>query len=437
MSNLYNAHVELSINTLTEKGYGEGEWDGCTMRILGALPGESVTARLFRKTKGVWYGRAEEIHEASSDRTGACEEHYQSCSPWQILEMSAEEETKKKYIREYFSAQEIDAGEFELSSSANEFRYRNKLEFSFYVDEDGELQLAFNKRGSKKGKYPVHGCVLAPEAMNEAARSLRDVLRTRSVEKHQLKSLQVRYSVTTETVILLLFVTEPGCISEGENLLSELSLSTGGLHIYYSDPKSPASTFTGHLLAQGQYVLEEEMEEFTFWYPAHGFFQVNPPAFEVALRDVRSYIKDLAGHTVLDLYAGVGTLSVPLAADGAEVTGVDFFPEAGDYAHLNARENGVENFIFYEARSERAVKETIPEKDILLLDPPRSGLHPKIIKRIHEYRPPHIVYLSCNPKTQAMDIAQFKDLYEITWVKAYNFYPHTPHVENLVCLKLR
>ncbi|MFB6225258.1 MAG: hypothetical protein ABEI13_02270, partial [Candidatus Paceibacteria bacterium] len=269
MPNVYNQLIDLSIQTLTEKGYGEGEWDGRTMRILGALPGERVTARLFRKAKGVWYGRAEKIHEASPHRSEAYEEHYQSCSPWQILEQSKEEEIKKQHIREYFRTQEIKLPEFELRASENAYRYRNKLEFSF------------NKRGSKKGKYPVEGCILAPEVMNEAARHMRDHLRTQNIEKQQLKSLQVRYSATTHTVIVLLFVTDPDGIPQ-EDWLNHLPSSVAGVHIYYSDPRSPASTFTQQLLSQGDYALREDMMEYTFWYPAHGFFQVNPPAFETA-----------------------------------------------------------------------------------------------------------------------------------------------------------
>ncbi len=437
MAQLFDQMITVQIISLTEKGYGEGEWDGRTVRVLGALPGETVTAVLFRKTKGVWYGRAEEVIEVSPHRTEAIEDHYQSCSPWQILALEEECRIKQDHIQSYFAKEGVNLETPEIVPSANTFRYRNKLEFSFYVDEAGELQLAFNKRGSKKGKSPVEGCVLAPEVMNEAVRGLRDILRKQNVPKYALKTLQVRYSFTEQSVILMLFITNPEYISTEQEYLAHLPDEVAGVHLFYSDSRSPASTFTEHLMSESAWDLEEDLGDVRVLYPAHGFFQVNPSAFKQALNDIRSYISRVDAQSVLDLYAGVGALSVPLAVDGFSVTGVEIFPEAKTYAEANARKNGVAFTDFREEKAEVAVKEILEGQDVLLLDPPRSGLHPKILKRIREYEPPYIVYLSCNPKTQAKDIAAMPENYEITFTRAYNFYPHTPHVEHLVCLERR
>jgi 23S rRNA (uracil1939-C5)-methyltransferase len=207
-----------------------------------------------------------------------------------------------------------------------------------------------------------------------------------------------------------------------------------GFEIVYSDPRSPASVQTKILFSKGEMTVYESFDQLDLMYPFHGFFQVNPPVFNQSLNDMRGVVQEFDNAqdlTLVDLYSGVGTIGLGLADQVKKVIGVEEFPGSKAAAEKNAEKNEIQNFEGVEARSED-VLDWIEQADILVVDPPRIGLHDKVVEKILEMKPKHLIYLSCNPKTQAENMARLFETYDIVSSKSYNYYPRTPHVENLV-----
>jgi 23S rRNA (uracil1939-C5)-methyltransferase len=172
-----NKVFEVSIERVNERGYGVGYVADQEIQVLNALPGEVVQTRVFKKKKGVLFGTAEEFIKTSSNRIEPVEDHFTSCSPWQIMEYSYEQEIKKDLVKSLFIEQGITLSadhDIVFPDESDRFGYRNKIEYSFYIDDNEELHFAFFKREGSRGKFPHHGCVLAPEKVNQVAEQFLD-----------------------------------------------------------------------------------------------------------------------------------------------------------------------------------------------------------------------------------------------------------------------
>jgi len=430
----------VTITELNERGYGVARLDdGTSVCVLNALPGEEVKVESFKRKNKVLFARAIEILTPSPYRIPAREEHFLASSPWQIMQFDYENEVKAEMIVDFFAEEHIVLEKPEIEHDKREFGYRNKVEFGFYShNETNQLDFAYFKREGNKGKYPLTSCALMPDDVNNVALSILTMLRELGANAKQLKSLILRYSFSQKTVVAALFLKDDQLVLP-ENILGKIVTgSCVGFHVYYSDYRSPASIVTNTLFSSGSAELEEEILGLTFHYSLNGFFQVNPPLFEKAAQDIVDIINKkpyVEGKKVIDLYAGVGTIGLCCAAKRRSVRGVEIFPGSRNLALKNARLNDLlAYYSFTEASAEKSL-EYITSEDILIVDPPRVGLHADVIKRILEVQPELVIYLSCNPKTQAENIALLADVYDITSNKGYNFYPHTPHCEHLVVLE--
>ena len=204
-----------------------------------------------------------------------------------------------------------------------------------------------------------------------------------------------------------------------------------GLSIIFSAPKSPASRSTAVLSHSGVHSLAERVGDNIFTYGLTSFFQVNIPLFEQALATIAQSIDD--AESIVDMYAGVGTIGISLSAQ--KVTLVEIDPTAIPFAKENAVSNERANAELIHAPAEKALEEIVPNATIIF-DPPRVGLHPKVLERTIEVLPPKIVYLSCNATTQARDMSALVAAgYHLELFEAYNFFPRTPHTEMLAILR--
>jgi 23S rRNA (uracil1939-C5)-methyltransferase len=435
MQSKYGMELEVSIIELNEKGYGVGNVDGKTVWCLNSLPGERVKAEVFKRKKGILYAVSTEIIQSSPYRLEARDEGYLATSPWQILDIQAENAVKKELIQKFYGAHNILLPEFEVVSGEELWNYRNKMEFSFYSDDDG-LNLAFHKREGGKSKYIVSGSSLSKTSINHSAQKILDFLRNKGVEARTLKTVLLRSNQKNEAFAVIYLKTEEIEFSQQE-IDSLLDTQLIGLHLIYSDPKSLANVVTKILVQSGEFNVTDKVSGLQLTYPVDGFFQVNPPVFEHAMADLRQAIVNIENHQqyeLLDMYAGVGTIGLGAAGLVKKVIAVEIFPGSRAFALKNAAENLVENYEFIEAPSEHSL-EYITQDRVLVLDPNRPGLHPKLVAKIAEIQPKYIIYLSCNPKTQAENFAALQEFYKIKFFKAYNFYPHTPHVESLLVLE--
>ena len=467
--------------------------------VWGGLPGETVTVRITKQKSHFVEAIVKEVVSPSPDRIQPRDpDSYLSTSPWQIMPLEVEQTYKAQLIDDAFALHNVALSEtIDIYCDNVAYGYRNKVEFSWYsesvvsravsqkksglvsgpelfsdnnqeIDADSDreessddtLDLAFFRRGSK-GKIVVDGTSLAHPAINNLARTIRDLLRHKRVAARQLKTLLVRCD-QSGSCVWQLYVKDrlPEIITADE----AARLPAQGGEIIYSDPRSPASRITERLAHFGDTTLTDTILGVPFRYACEGFFQVNIPVYEQALRDMKEWVpydcnsqhsgRQLGHHQkiirdprevaqifsgvplatdqpILDFYAGVGTIGLTIG--GGNVTLVEINADAVREMQRNIAELDHTDARAVLAPSEQALN-YITGKEIVIVDPPRAGLHPDVIATLLQKLPPRILYLSCNPVTQARDVALLQQSYQIAWHRGYNFFPRTPHIEHLIIL---
>jgi len=404
--------------------------DGKKVFAWGGLPGETVTVQLTKAKKNFAEGIVTEVVKASDERVEPRDpDSFLSTSPWQVYAFSAEQHYKAALIEEAFELHDIVLPEpIEIATNNQQYEYRNKVEFSFWWDTDkNQLDLAFFRRGGHS-KVPVAMTSLAMPAITTAAQTILECLRNATIEGRSLKTLLIR-TTQSGAVCAQLYVKDREVADRLGDVLGSLSLQ--GVEIIYSDHRSPASVITERLWKHGDVTLTDTILETPFRYAVEGFFQVNLPLYEMTLRDMQTFIPE--DTPVIDMYSGVGTIGLTIG--GANPTLV----EVNAYAVEEMRQNVSllkRPATIVHASSETAL-EVITSDATIIVDPPRAGLHEKVVLELLAKRPARIIYLSCNPVTQARDVALLATAYGIRAHKGYNFFPRTPHIEHLVVLELK
>lgn len=401
----------------------------------GVLPGETAKIQITKNKSSFAEGFAAEIIEASNKRISPKDEDsYLSTSPWQIFDMEFEKKTKQELIKESFKQEKIDLEQAEFYSDDRFFEYRNKVEFSFWFEkneeyENGELNLAFFRRGGK-GKIPVTGTSLAKPEINQAGQKILAILRERKTPARDLKTVLVRANQQGE-IATQLYVKDENFEIFSEEELQKLNFKS--FEIIFSNPKSPASVITKVLQKHGEPNLTDRVLGVDFNYATESFFQINLPVYEQTLKDMKRFI-DREKPTV-DLYSGVGSIGLTIGKNN--LTMVEINESAVNEMNRNIkflnREKTAKAIL---SASEKAL-EFIKKGVNLIVDPPRAGMDKKVCEKILEAEPEKVIYLSCNPSTQARDVAILQQKYEIVYSRGYNFFPRTPHIENLIVMKLR
>jgi 23S rRNA (uracil1939-C5)-methyltransferase len=410
----------VSISQLVHGGQGMGVLaDGRKVFVWNALPGEQVVVELTKKRRDYAEGIAREVIKPSSVRIDPRDEAYLSTSPWQILTFAAENEAKRAILAEAMQREGVTYdGAIQLHSGEAEWQYRNKMEYSFWADEDGIHTALFN-RGTHR-KQIVMGSSIARPEIDAVAQNLCSLLTGVGIRGSQLKTVVIRCNQQGECVASL-FVKD-----EAFPEIKELADLCRGVAVCYSNPKSPASVLTRELYRYGDITLTDTVLGCEMTYDVHSFFQVNLPVFETALKRIDYFTGGVGGK--VDMYAGVGTIGIPCLATKL----VELDAHNVEMAQQNvARTNRSIEVI--QASSESAL-DHITHETTLIVDPPRAGLHKDVVGRINEVKPPSVVYLSCNPSTQARDIALLQENYVVRQIEGYNFFPRTPHIESLIVL---
>lgn len=424
--------VELTLDKIVGGGQTLGSLDyGKKAFVWGGLPGEKVSVQLTKKKSSFVEGTVVEVLEPSPDRVSPVDEmSYLSTSPWQIMSFDREQHYKAALIEEAFELHDIVLPEaIEVYSDNRELGYRNKLEFSWWWDkESAQLDLAFFRRGTH-GKIPVEGSSLADPKINEAAHRIRDTLRIREVQAYVLKTLLIRSNRAGE-VIAQLYVKDEMFDAFTEQELRDFDIA--GFELIFSNPKSPASVITKRLQAWGDTSLSDTILDVPFTYAVEGFFQINLPVYEQALRDMQVWIP--ADKPAVDMYSGVGTIGLTIGGDNITMVEINEHAVREMERNITAlqREQAAKAIL---APSEKAL-EHITSDATIIIDPPRAGLHEDVVAKLLAAKPERIVYLSCNPVTQARDVALLcaDEAYGIRSHRGYNFFPRTPHIEHLVVL---
>lgn len=413
--------------------------DGRKAFVWGGLPGETVIIQITKAKAHMVEGIVTEVITAAPERIAPQDpETYVSTSPWQIMKFTAEQRHKSALINEAFALHKVDLPEqTHVFTDNREYGYRNKVEFSFYGYQDTEggdehLHLAFYRRGSQ-GKVVVEQFSLVSQAIMHLALQICAYLESLQIQARDLKTLLIRCDQQGNCVWQL-YVKKPDFPYLTADTMATFEAQGG--EIIYSDPKSPASRITNRLKKVGNPVLTDTILGVPFRYATEGFFQVNIPVYERALKDISSFIPSpysttIPGdHRVLDLYSGVGNIGLTIGGNAPQL--VEINADAVREMRRNIAELGSQAEAIL-APSEKAL-EYITSDKIIVVDPPRAGLHKDVVDRLLDTTPPRIIYLSCNPVTQARDVALLLQKYKIIHHQGYNFFPRTPHIEHLLVL---
>jgi 23S rRNA (uracil1939-C5)-methyltransferase len=424
--------LELEVDSLAQGGRGIARADGYVVFVSGALPGDRVRVRLTKSKRHHGEGNAIEILSPSPDRIAdTCVHDGEPCpgAPWQgmsyarqLTEKSAQVDEALRRLGglEDFALEPIEP-------ALEQWRYRNKLEYSFGPGGES-VALGFHRRGSWAEIVDVDDCKLASEANNTARNAVRGWVVEEAIPAYEsgpqtgvLRNLVVREGRRTGQVQTRL-VTSPARIPQ----------PPVDLHTLIDGPAGGTDGPTGVLGAE---YLTEELGGLRFRISHNAFLQTNTEMAE-RLYAIAADFAGLSGRERLfDLFCGIGTIGLSLADRASEVWGLEGIAEAVADAEANAALNGIDNARFVCADARLGIAPLLDEAgkpDVVIVDPPRSGLSKKIVRRLIETEAPRIVYVSCNPTTLAPNAAQLVEAgYTLGRVKPVDMFPQTPHVETV------
>ena len=414
--------------------------------ILGAFPGDALEVQIYKRAEGKTYAEIISIVEASPHRIHTPEEtpFFDPNAPWQYFDPKQEQIEKKTIVNELFNQIDEIIVHSEIASPGSQnTHYRNKAAYSFMHDRKGQLSFALYSRGTSLSKKIPHvGNILVHEAINRVGEQFLHFFNQKNVPLETLKYLVLRYSYHTGSVVAQILVTEtnrkklPWKKFNLEIFMNQHS-KLKGILVSHSLPDIRASLTTKDFYKIGDTESTEEVLGKKYNYHPSQFFQIYPEGFSGILSDCEDLVFSIPKHDsyeLLDLFAGVGIIGIHLAHLVGNVHGVEQSPLAEEYALKNAEQNNILNFQFTQANVNQALSHIKPNQ-ILAIDPPRSGLTTQVQEKILEIKPEYIMYISCNPETQARDYDRLKELYNIKFSKAYNLFPKTSHVEHLIFLK--
>lgn len=424
--------VKVTLSSIIGGGQAIGTLDdGKKVMAWGGLPGETVEIQVTKKKSKYLEGIVSQVLTPSAERVSPKDPaSYLSTSPWQMMTLKAEQHYKSALIEEAFELHDIVLPQpIGVFSDEHPYGYRNKIEFSFWFDTDTEkLSLAFFRRGTH-GKIAIDETSLAAPAITAVSSVVLAVLNEQKIGGRDLKTLMIRSNTKGEVAWQLYVKNE---LIDAQTIITETEKRNPSVRaeVIYSNPKSPASVITKRLAASSESSLSDTILDVPFQYATEGFFQINLPVYEQALRDMKQWIEPAI--PVVDLYSGVGTIGLTIGGDN--VTLVELSEPAVKEMKQNIARLGRESSAKAILAASEDALEHINSEATIIVDPPRAGLHEDVIERLLETKPTRIVYLSCNPVTQARDVMRLAEVYGIRHHQGYNFFPRTPHIEHLIIL---
>jgi 23S rRNA (uracil1939-C5)-methyltransferase len=437
------AELDLTIDDLAFGGNGVARLDGYVLFVSGAVPGDRVRAVVTKRKRHYGEARTIDVLEPSPERIAPLADH--PGAPWQVLPYERQLEIKQAQVADaltrigHLDGHQLD----EIVPAVERWRYRNKLEYSFGTDAEGQLVCGFHAPGSWEDIVGLEDCLLASERGNAAREQVLAWARAKGLGAYDrrtqtglLRNLVVREGRRTGELQVRLVTTPQDPPPDLEGL--EEAVEADGL--LWTEAGGVGETTAGGrtTLLAGKEHLAEEVSGLRFAISPDAFFQTNTEMAE-RLYAIAGDLAALQGwERVYDLYSGIGTVGLSLAARAGELWGIEIVESAVADAIENARANGIDKARFFAGDVRLAMRDLAQKAgkpDVIVVDPPRAGLSAKVVRRIIETAPRRVVYISCNPTTLAPNAAQLVEAgWKLRRVSPVDMFPQTPHIECVAVL---
>lgn len=453
----------LEITSIAAEGKALGKYNDIVVFVPMAIPGDVVDVQIRSKRRRFMEGFIVNFIKRSPLRVDPFCEHYGICGgcKWQHLPYSEQLRFKQEQVVDQLSRiGKIDLPEISpiIGSEKTTF-YRNKLEFTFAhkrwltneevasdINIENSPALGFHIPGRFDKVLDINKCWLQQDPSNEIRIFTRDFCIIHgypfyNTREHDglMRNIIIRTASTGEIMVIVSFARAD--MTKIETLMSALAIrfpEITSLMYVINDKLNDTINDLEIICYKGRDHIFEEMEGLRFKIGPKSFYQTNSRQAYKLYSVARDFAELQGDETVYDLYTGTGTIANFIARKCAKVVGVEYVPEAIEDAKVNSELNGIGNTVFYAGDMKDVLNDSFiaenGKPDVIILDPPRAGIHEDVAATVLKAAPQRIVYVSCNPATQARDLAIFDSMYKVTKIQPVDMFPHTHHVENVVQL---
>lgn len=452
--------TEVDIEDIAFGGRGLAKINGMAVFVDQAVPGDRVLIRIFKKKKSFAEARVVDLIEPSPFRVEAPCPYSDYCGgcKWQFLDYSRQLVYKSQHVKDSLEHIGLIKNIEVLPTKPSEtiFGYRNKMEFSCAdrrwllpaelnrPEIDRDFALGLHVPGTFHKVIDTRTCLLQPDLGNELLNYIRDYIRASDAPVYGLRSHSGywRFVVLRHSVAYDQWMVNIVTASEDRDTLQPLAR---GLMDNFPQVAAVINNITSrkagvaigeveHTLA-GSDTIADKIGGFEFEISANSFFQTNSRGAGVLFETVREYAGLGGTDTVLDLYSGTGTIPILLSGFCKSVTGIEIIDSAVADAEKNCRKNGISNCSFIRGDIRECLPQLDQKPDLVIIDPPRAGMHKDVVKQVLQMGVDRIVYVSCNPATMARDIGMMRDVYRLIEVQPVDMFPHTYHIEAVAKLE--
>ncbi|MDE2817648.1 MAG: 23S rRNA (uracil(1939)-C(5))-methyltransferase RlmD [Chloroflexota bacterium] len=423
--------VELTLTGMAHRGPAVGRIDGQVVFAFYGIPGERVKVQLERRRKKFLHARVVEVLEASPDRTDPFCQYYGACGgcQWQHIEYAAQKRLKQQVVEEHFARigkQAVGIDAVHTPQLPWEYRYGCEIALS--------REAGFRQRGSRR-VVEIEHCAISHPLISKLLATLNAMIRDGRIPdlwgRNWVETRVIPQDSGAKLALILEGVRNVDLEAEPElgAVLEALATIPEAVSISYRTPSGRVEPFAGGAL------VGIELMGKTIQFPPGAFFQASVEMLPTAIARMRALAAIRSDETVLDLYCGVGIFGLFMAEDSGHVIGIEVDQQAIAAARQTAENWGMRNINFWDLPAEK-VTEELPQVDIAVVDPPRTGMDPRVLRAVAGSAPSRIVYLSCEPSTLARDAGLLQEEgYRVERLELFDFFPQTYHIENLALFR--
>lgn len=445
-----NKQYDVSIEDLTYQGLGVAKIENFPIFITNTLPGEKAKIVVTKVQKTYAFGRVLEVLQSSPDRVDGLGKEYTQTgiAPLQYLNYDAQLLFKQHQIENLLKKSHLNIHVDNTIGMDEPYGYRNKAQIPVRTVA-GQLETGFFKRNSHD-LVPIEDFRIQDTVIDDVIVKVRDILRANQVVPYEevnhqgiIRNVMVRRGRKSGEIMVVL-ITNKEQFPNSDRVFSKIAAIDDVVSVYQNINNRVTNVMMGNknILKSGSPVIHDQLLGINFIISPSSFYQVNPIQTEKLYQLAIEKAGLTGNETVLDLYCGIGTISLAMAKHAKRVMGVEVVPEAIHDAKMNAQSNGIDNVEFVINKAEDQMKmwaENEIKTDLVVVDPPRKGLAGSVIESIGELQPKKVVYVSCNPATLVRDIGLFEEQgYEVDGsIIPVDQFPQTPHVESVTVLNLK